>query len=201
MKKRYFPRVSHSSGGPFGSICRIRTSSKADTAVMGDQCTATTFLHTQPSQRVPPSTYMTSRSSTQTPTTTAAALVPTLAALADPPIRQIDASVMDYLLIEMVNTLRSSSAVATARSKKIEQEMIEAGLLPPPPPPLPVLSVPTKNESPRDSVTSLGSRAAGKLGLDEEEEGVRIRLEGIGIHVGANFTERYVCHILDVLLC
>jgi hypothetical protein len=111
-----------------------------------------------------------------------------LAALADPPIRQIDASAMDYLLIEMVNTLRVSSAVAAARSKKIEQEMIEAGLLPPPPPP--ALSLPTKNDPARDSVTSL-SRTAGKTILDEEE-GLRTRLEGIGMHVGANFTERCV---------
>jgi len=112
---------------------------------------------------------------------------PSLAVLADPPIRQIDAAAMDYFLIEMVNTLRDSSAVAAARSKKIEQEMIEAGLLPPLPAPL---SLATKVESSRDSVTSLTSRTAGKSGLDEEEEGVRVRLEGIGMHVGANFTER-----------
>ena len=114
---------------------------------------------------------------------------PSLAVLADPPIRQIDATAMDYFIIEMVNTLRDSSAVAAARSKKIEQEMIEAGLLPPPPAPL---SLATKVESARDSVTSLPSRTAAKLGLDEEEEGVRARLEGIGMHIGANFTERYV---------
>jgi hypothetical protein len=121
-----------------------------------------------------------------------------LAALADPPIRQIDASVMDYLLIEMVNTLRVSSAVAAARSKKIEQEMIEAGLLPPPPP---ALSLPTKNDPARDSVTSL-SRTAGRTILDEEEEGLRTRLEGIGMHVGANFTERCVAILsMQLLYC
>lgn len=129
---------------------------------------------------------MASRGSLQAPS--ASAMVPpNLAALADPPIRQVDTSVMDYFLIEMVNTLRSSSAVAAARSKKIEQEMIEAGLLPPPPP---TLSLSTKNESARDSVTSLNSRTAGKPSLDEEEEGVRTRLEGIGMHVGENFAER-----------
>jgi hypothetical protein len=96
---------------------------------------------------------------------------------------------MDYFLIEMVNALRASSAVATARSKMIEEEMIEAGLLPPPPPA--ALSLP-KKESARDSVTSLTSRTAGKSALDEQEEAVRTRLEGIGMHIGANFTERYV---------
>jgi hypothetical protein len=33
---------------------------------------------------------------------------------------------------------------------------------------------------------------AGKTSLDEEEEGVRTRLEGIGMDVGANFAERWV---------
>ncbi|KAF8220814.1 transport protein particle component [Tricholoma matsutake] len=127
---------------------------------------------------------MTSRGSIQV---ASAVVPPNLVALADPPIRQIDGSAMDYFLIEMVNTLRVSSAVAAARSKKIEQEMIEAGLLPPPPP---AHSLPTNNEPARDSVTSLTSRTAIKSGLDEEEEGVRTRLEGIGMHVGANFTER-----------
>jgi hypothetical protein len=132
---------------------------------------------------------MASRGSLQVSSSASAMVPPNLAALADLPIRQIDASAMDYFLIEMVNTLRISSAVAAARSKKIEQEMIEAGLLPQPPAPL---AVATKNESARDSVTSLTSRTAGKSGLDEEEEGVRTRLEGIGMHVGANFTERCV---------
>ncbi|KAF8060771.1 TRAPP complex subunit trs33 [Lyophyllum atratum] len=117
-------------------------------------------------------------------------LVPAnLAALAEPPIRQIDAAAMDYFLIELVEALRASSAVATARSKKIEQEMAEAGLLPPPAPAAP--SLPAKKESARDSVTSLNSRNTGKAAvLDEEEEAVRVRLEAIGLHVGANFTER-----------
>jgi hypothetical protein len=114
-----------------------------------------------------------------------------LAALADPPTRYIDAAAMDYLLIEMVATLRESAAVATVRQKKIEQEMTEAGLLPPP------LPVPTalKRETARDSVTSVISRtgsASGKAPVDEEEEPVRQRLEAIGMHVGSNFTERSV---------
>ncbi|KDR68823.1 hypothetical protein GALMADRAFT_78072 [Galerina marginata CBS 339.88] len=121
--------------------------------------------------------------STQIPSSTS------LAALADPPMRQIDGAAMDYFLIEMVATLRESAAVATARSKKIEQEMMEAGLVPAP---IPVPSS-LKKESARDSVTSLVSRtgsAAGKGTLDEDEEPVRLRLEAIGMHVGANFSER-----------
>jgi len=100
---------------------------------------------------------------------------------------------MDYFLIELVATLRESAAVATARSKKVEQEMLEAGLIPPP------VSVPSsikkeKDSSARDSVTSLasktGSAVGGKSVVDEEEEAVRQRLETIGMHVGANFSER-----------
>ncbi|KAG6848246.1 hypothetical protein H0H93_001972 [Arthromyces matolae] len=113
---------------------------------------------------------------------------PSLAALGDPPIRQIDAAVMDYFLIELVTTLKDSSAVATARQKKIEKEMIEAGLLPPPSAPA-APAVP-KKESARDSVTSLNSKSGKSVVVDEEEEAVRVRLEAIGVHVGANFTER-----------
>ena len=132
---------------------------------------------------------MTSRSSFQAASST------TLAALADPPIRQVDGAVMDYFLIELVATLRESAAVATARSKKVEQEMVEAGLIPPPVP-VPVPSSLKKDTSARDSVTSLASRsgsaAGGKSVADDEEEPVRQRLEAIGMHVGANFAERFV---------
>ena len=115
-----------------------------------------------------------------------------LAALADPPIRQIDGAAMDYFLIEMVATLRESAAVATARSKKIEKEMMDAGLIPPPI----AISLGSKKEnSARDSAASLVSKtgsASGKGAWDDEEEPVRLRLEAIGMHVGANFSERFV---------
>jgi hypothetical protein len=91
---------------------------------------------------------------------------------------------MDYFLIELVNTLRESSAVASARAKKIEQEMVEAGLLPTPTPP----AAPSK---PRQKTDSNASRTV----VPEEEEGLRTRLEAIGLHVGSNFTERYVCQL------
>ncbi|KAJ7288409.1 TRAPP complex subunit trs33 [Mycena rebaudengoi] len=139
---------------------------------------------------------MTSRSSIQvTPSVSASGLVAAnLVALAEPPQRQIDGAVMDYFLIELVHTLRASAAVATERTRKIEAEMVEAGLIPPlaaPPP-----SHPLKKEA-SASVTSLNSNSraspapGGRLSAaDEAEEAVRSRLESIGLHVGANFTER-----------
>ena len=139
-------------------------------------------------QLVPPS-IMTSKPSFQATSLT------TLAALADPPIPQIDGAAMDYFLIEAVAALRESAAVATARAKKIEQEMLEAGLIPPPTP-VPSSLKKDKDNPAKDSVTSLisktGSAAGGKSVLDEEEEPVRQRLEAIGMHVGANFSERSV---------
>ncbi|KAG6844871.1 hypothetical protein H0H87_002816 [Tephrocybe sp. NHM501043] len=134
---------------------------------------------------------MSGRNSLQVaPSIPASSLVPpSLAALADPPNRQVDAAAMDYLLIELVNTLRESSAVATARQKKVEKEMAEAGLLPTPAPAPPTVP---KKESARDSVTSLNSKSGKAVVLDEEEEAIRVRLEAIGLHVGANFAERCV---------
>ncbi|KAI9445563.1 NO signaling/Golgi transport ligand-binding domain-containing protein [Lactarius indigo] len=107
---------------------------------------------------------------------------PSLAALADSQPRLMDAAAMEYFLIEAVQTLRHSSAVADSRAQKIEDEMIEAGLIPPPPPP----QNKAKKDAQRDSVGPGTSD-------DEEEEGLRARLEAIGMHVGANITER-LCH-------
>lgn len=141
---------------------------------------------------------MSTRNSIQiAPSTSASSLVaPSLAVLAEPPIRQVDGAMMDYFLIELVNTLRASSKVAIARSKALEKEMVEAGLIPTPPPPPPAL--PAKKEATaRDSLVSLNSAgASGKhTEVDEEEEAVRTRLDAIGMHVGANFSERYECLI------
>jgi hypothetical protein len=105
---------------------------------------------------------------------------PQLATLAESQPRLMDAAAMEYFLIEAVQTLRHSSAVADSRVQKIEDEMIEAGLIPPTPP-----QVKAKKDAQRDSVLSAPS--------DEEEEGLRARLEAIGLHVGANITER-LCH-------
>ncbi len=112
---------------------------------------------------------------------------PSLAALADPQPRMVDAAAMDYFLIEAVQTLRHSSAVADARAKKVEDEMVEAGLIPPPQPP----QVKAKKDAQRDSIEA-GSSAPS----DDEDEGLRARLEAIGLHVGANITERCGDHIV-----
>ncbi|OBZ79572.1 Trafficking protein particle complex subunit 6B, partial [Grifola frondosa] len=123
--------------------------------------------------------------------TTGNASFSSLAVAADPLVRQMDGAVMDYFLIEMVNALRESSAAATARAKKVEQEMIEAGLIPAPAPVPPALSM---KHTLKDSVASTASRSSiGKAAGDDEEEELRARLEAIGMHVGANTAER-LCH-------
>jgi hypothetical protein len=106
---------------------------------------------------------------------------PSLAALADQQSRLIDAAAMDYFLLEAVQTLRHSTAVAEARAKKVEDEMIDAGLIPPPAP----SPLKAKKDAQRDSLGA-GSSAPS----DDEDEGLRARLETIGLHVGANITER-----------
>lgn len=113
--------------------------------------------------------------------------VPSLSALADQQPRLVDAAAMEYFLMEAVQALRLSSAVADARAKKVEDEMIEAGLIPPPPPP----QVKTKKDGQRDSVGTGSSTLS-----DDEDEGLRARLEAIGLHAGANITERCGDHIV-----
>ena len=120
--------------------------------------------------------------------TSTATLAGNLADFAEPPTNLMDAPALDYFFIEMVNTLRHSSAVAISRTKKIEQEMAEAGLLPPAPP---ATSAAAKRESARDSISSVTPKAdGGKPEFTEEEEALRQRLENIGMHVGANVSER-----------
>ena len=117
-----------------------------------------------------------------TPPLTGSLSSPLVVAMADPPMRLIDGAAFDCFLIEMVNTLRVSSAHAQARARRVEQEMIDAGLLPAPPLTL------TVRKDHRDSTSSLPSRAMARV--EDEEEGLRLRLEAIGMHVGANITER-----------
>lgn len=105
-------------------------------------------------------------------------------AMADPPMRYMDGAAFDFFLIEMVNTLRASSAHAQARARKAEQEMIDAGLLPAP------LPTQATRKYHKDSIASLASKETAKG--EDEEEGLRLRLEAIGMHVGANITEKYV---------
>jgi ribosomal protein L12E/L44/L45/RPP1/RPP2 len=104
-------------------------------------------------------------------------------------MRHVDGAAMDYFLIELVETIRLSSVVATARQKKIEQEMIQAGFVPP---------SAAQMQAKKDALGLSGESPAGrgsngKSKESEEDESVRVRLEAIGVHVGANFTERCVC--------
>ena len=100
--------------------------------------------------------------------------------LADPPTRYVDGALMDYLVIEAVVALRVSAGVSAAHARQVEQEMAEAGLLPPPP-----------VSKPHDHRDSMGSTIARSLSyVDEEDEDLRSRLETMGLHVGANLAER-----------
>jgi trafficking protein particle complex subunit 6 len=110
--------------------------------------------------------------------------IPSLTALADPPVRAIDGAAMDYFLAELVPAIRASAAVAVARTRAVEKEMVDAGLLPAP------LPSSAQGASNRDSVASTGSRPDAKGPVDEDEEAVRLRLESIGVHIGANVAER-----------
>lgn len=92
-----------------------------------------------------------------------------LVSLANSPPSQIDASVLDYFLIEAVNTLRESTRVATQRQKQLEEDMVKANAL--------------QSSTARDSVQN-------KDGA--EDEVLRARLETLGTHVGANLVERCV---------
>ncbi|KAK7687985.1 hypothetical protein QCA50_008355 [Cerrena zonata] len=106
------------------------------------------------------------------PSTSTATLAGNLSALAEPVPALMDAPALDYFFIEMVNTLRDSSAVAISRTKKIEEEMAEAGLLPPAPP---ATTAAAKRESARDSISSMTPKADGKSEFTE-----RRRLLGYG---------------------
>ncbi|EAU93354.1 trafficking protein particle complex subunit 6B [Coprinopsis cinerea okayama7 len=130
-----------------------------------------------------------------------------LSTLSDPPIRHIDATAYEYFLIEMVSTLRESAAYATARSKAIEKEMADAGLIVPTPttvtgPPAASGSRGSQPPGPRDSVTSLQSTtrpksSASGAGGDADDptlDPLRHRLLAIGSHTGANLSERLCLH-------
>jgi hypothetical protein len=108
-----------------------------------------------------------------------------LAALADSGPRMMDRPAMDYFLIELVPTLRASAAVAHARAQRQEQEMVDAGLLPPAPP----------GKGPQSAVSRSSAAltsAVTKEKPEEEEDVVRKRLDAIGQHIGANIVERSV---------
>jgi hypothetical protein len=93
-------------------------------------------------------------------------------------------------MIELTNTLKHSSKVATERLRQQEAELIEMGLLAPLPP--------MKESAVRDSVRSSASLSsttrvggnAPRVILTEPEEAVRQRLETMGAIVGGNLAER-----------
>ncbi|KAH7103147.1 transport protein particle component [Auriculariales sp. MPI-PUGE-AT-0066] len=100
------------------------------------------------------------------------ALATALSMSADPPTPYIDAAALDYLLVELVPTLRDSAGVSGARAQETEDEMRAAGLLAH----LPAASKASK----RDSTAF----------QDPAEDALRVRLEAVGAHVGANLAER-----------
>jgi trafficking protein particle complex subunit 6 len=95
---------------------------------------------------------------------------------------------LDYLLIELTNTLKHSAAVANKRLKEREAELIKAGLLAPP---LPRKDHPGVRDSMNSTTSSTSNRNNNAKPLDEAEEAVRFRLENIGMAVGGNLAERY----------
>ena len=140
---------------------------------------------------------------TSTAASTSSLVTPTLTVLADPPVRQADAAALDYLLIEMVHTLRASAGVATERIRRIERDMLDAGLGPAPAPPekttTPLKDKERMKKEGRDSVASTRTRVSSLAGQalsqtmeenEEDDEALRLRLEAIGMHVGANIAER-----------
>ncbi len=95
---------------------------------------------------------------------------PSLSKLADSSPHEIDGAVLDYLVIELVDTFRSSAASARARFQRHEQDMISAGFLP---------------QSAKRKAEQSGS------GYYDDDQAIVARLEHAGKHVGANLTERW----------
>jgi len=87
-----------------------------------------------------------------------------LPALANPLVPQIDSAVLDYFLIEVVNTLRQSATVATRRQRELEDEMAKASLL--------------------------QQHQTHETQHNTTEEALKVRLEGLGSRVGASLVER-----------
>lgn len=88
-----------------------------------------------------------------------------LLALAADEGHQVDGTVLDYLLIEAVNSLKLSTIVATKRQRELEEEMSRTNLL--------------QQSSTKESQ------------INTSEELLKARLEKIGSNVGANIVERY----------
>jgi hypothetical protein len=102
--------------------------------------------------------------------------------MTDAPIRYMDGAALNSF---SNRDGQYTSAYAQARTRQVEQEIIDAGLLHPSPPTLAI------HKDHRDSTISLASKVAEKV--KDQEERLRLRLEAIRMHVGAKITERYVC--------
>jgi hypothetical protein len=88
-----------------------------------------------------------------------------IATLAADEGRQVDVVVLDYLIIESVNSLRHSATVASQRQRELEEEMSRTNLL--------------QQLSTKESQTQ------------NPEELLKYRLEKMGSSVGANIAERF----------
>lgn len=89
-----------------------------------------------------------------------------LVTLATSTAAQIDVSVLDYFLIETINTLRQSAERAISRQKELEEEMSKSNIL---------HQIPVRDAQHNTS-----------------EEALKTRLENLGVHVGSTLVERLV---------
>ena len=117
-----------------------------------------------------------------------------LPSLADPAIRHVDAIIVDYLVMEAVQTLRASTVIAMAKRRQREKDLVDAGLV------LPDEQAPAvpKKDVNRESMASIASKTTTmtttttKVEEGPDEEEVYSRLEAIGVHIGSNVAERCV---------
>ncbi|CAG8578947.1 5451_t:CDS:2 [Acaulospora colombiana] len=96
-----------------------------------------------------------------------------LVALATSTAAQIDVSVLDYFLIETIDTLRQSAERAVSRRRELEEEMSKSNIL---------HQIPVRDTQHNTS-----------------EEALKCRLENIGVHVGSALVERDRPRFIDTL--
>ena len=104
---------------------------------------------------------------------------------------QVDASVQDYFLIKLVQTLRHSSQITRERARQ-QEEMVANGLLPPVSASGTIVNVVNASglasTCARTSPSGIMSVAT-KGPVNGEEEAIRAWLDALGVHVGANLAE------------
>ncbi|ORY89030.1 NO signaling/Golgi transport ligand-binding domain-containing protein [Leucosporidium creatinivorum] len=106
-------------------------------------------------------------------------ITPQLTSLSDPPTKQVDAHLLEFLTAEVIRLLIDSEAAARARHAAQEQ-LVEADLLA------------HKTGSISLKETSTARPAAEKTAAEKEEvdSAVRTRLDGMGFKVGWALSER-----------